>query len=103
VDVILEGCDWISQFGELPEKRARVYRCIADLVQLQEMAELDHTQPFNANLALMYGAETLQQAQQLLSRESGYFGLNNLGANMEGSEMHKQLLLAYHKVNAKKR
>jgi len=102
VDVILEGCDWISQFGELPEKRARVYRCIADLVQLQEMADLDHTAPFNANLALMYGEETLQQAQQLLSRESRYFGLNNLGQNMEGSEMHKQLLLAYHKVNAKK-
>jgi ribosomal protein S12 methylthiotransferase accessory factor len=75
VDVILEGCDWISQFGELPEKRARVYRCIADLVQLQEMAELDHTQPFNANLALMYGVETLQQAQQLLSRQSRYFCL----------------------------
>ena len=66
------------------------------------MAELEHTQPFNANLSLMYGAETLQQAQQLLNRESRYFGLNNLGANMEGSEMHKQLLLAYHKVNAKK-
>ena len=101
-DVILEGCDWIKQFGELPEKRARVYRCIADLVQLQEMAELDHTKPYNANLALMYGAETLQQAQQLINSESRYFGLNNLGANMEGSEMHKQLLLAYHKVNAKK-
>ena len=102
VDVILEGCDWINQFGELPEKRARVYRCITDCVQLKEMAELDHTKPYNKNLALMYGQETLEQAQQLLSQKSRYFGLNNLGANMEGSEMHKQLLLAYHKVNAKK-
>lgn len=102
VDVILEGCDWINQFGELPEKRARVYRCIADCVQLKEMAELDHTKPYNKNLALMYGQETLEQAQQLLNQKSRYFGLNNLGANMEGSEMHKQLLLAYHKVNAKK-
>ena len=51
----------------------------------------------------MYGQETLAQAQELLSHESRYFGLNNLGANMEGSEMHKQLLLAYQKVNAKKR
>ena len=66
------------------------------------MTELEHTKPYNANLALMYGVETLKQAQQLLSRESRYFGLNNLGQNMEGSEMHKQLLLAYHKVNAKK-
>ena len=103
IDVILEGCDWINQFGELLEKRARVYRCIADCVQLKEMAGLDHTTPFNRNLALMYGQETLVQAQQLLSHESRYFGLNNLGANMEGSEMHKQLLLAYQKVNAKKR
>ena len=102
VDVILEGCDWINQFGELPEKRARVYRCITDCVQLKEMAELDHTKPYNKNLALMYGQETLEQAQQLLNQKSRYFGLNNLGANMEGSEMHKQLLLAYHKVNAKK-
>ena len=102
VDVILEGCDWINQFGELPEKRARVYRCITDCVQLKEMAELDHTKPYNKNLALMYGQETLEQAQQLLSQKSRYFGLKNLGANMEGSEMHKQLLLAYHKVNAKK-
>jgi ribosomal protein S12 methylthiotransferase accessory factor len=101
-DVILEGCDWIHQFGELPEKRARVYRCISDLVQLQEMTEQNHTQPFNANLALMYSQETLAQAQKLLSRKSRYFGLNNLGANMEGSEMHKQLLAAYAKVNAKK-
>lgn len=101
-DVILEGCDWIHQFGELPEKRARVYRCISDLVQLQEMTEQNHTQPFNSNLALMYSQETLAQAQKLLSRESRYFGLNNLGANMEGSEMHKQLLAAYAKVNAKK-
>lgn len=102
-DVILEGCDWIHQFGELPEKRARVYRCVSDLVQLQEMTEQNHTQPFNANLALMYSQETLDQAQKLLSRESRYFGLNNLGANMEGSEMHKQLLAAYAKVNAKKK
>ena len=101
-DVILEGCDWIHQFGELPEKRARVYRCISDLVQLQEMTEQNHTKTFNANLALMYSQETLDQAQKLLSRESRYFGLNNLGPNMEGSEMHKQLLAAYAKVNGKK-
>jgi ribosomal protein S12 methylthiotransferase accessory factor len=71
-------------------------------VQLQEMTEQNHTKAFNANLALMYSQETLDQAQKLLSRESRYFGLNNLGANMEGSEMHKQLLAAYAKVNAKK-
>jgi ribosomal protein S12 methylthiotransferase accessory factor len=46
----------------------------------------------------MYGAETLQQAHKLLSREQQYFGLGLLGANMEGSVMHQQLLAAYRKV-----
>ena len=99
-DVILEGCDWIQQFGELKESRARVYRCIADIVQLREMINQEDTKHFEQNLGLMYGAETLSQAQKLLSQESRYFGLNNLGQNMEGSEMHKQLLAAYRKVGA---
>lgn len=95
---ILDGCDWINQFGELPEKRARVYRCISHLVQLQELAESDDTSAYEANLTLLYGAETLQQAQQLLSGNEQYFGLITLGENMEGSVMHQQLLAAYEKV-----
>jgi hypothetical protein len=46
----------------------------------------------------MYGKETLVQAQQLVNREVQYFGLVNLGANMEGRKMHQQLLAAYGKV-----
>jgi ribosomal protein S12 methylthiotransferase accessory factor len=46
----------------------------------------------------MYGAATLQLAQSLLSKETQYFGLENLGANMESSKMHQQLLAAYAKV-----
>ena len=97
-DEILNGCAWISQFGELPEKRARVYRCIANIVQIKDMAESDDTTAFEANLALLYGTETLQQAHKLLNCEEQYFGLGTLGANMEGSVMHQQLLAAYQKV-----
>ena len=53
---------------------------------------------FEANLQLMYGLETLQQAQQLVSGQHQYLSLDNLGANMEGSQMHQQLLAAYGKV-----
>jgi len=95
-EAILEGCDWIAQLGELNEQRARVYRCIAHLVRLQELA--DSTAGYEANLQLLYGADTLQIAQQLLKRETQFFGLGTLGANMEGSDMHKRLLAAYRKV-----
>jgi ribosomal protein S12 methylthiotransferase accessory factor len=91
-DTILDGCAWISQFGQLNEKRARVYRCI------EAMAQLDDTKPFEVNLQSLYGAETLQQAHKLLNREERFFGLGALGPNMEGSVMHTNLLAAYRKV-----
>ncbi len=91
-DTILEGCAWISQFGQLDEKRQRVYRCVSDLVQLEDPA------PFEASLQLLYGTETLRQAQALVNREEQFFGLGTLGPNMEGSQLHQRLLEAYRKV-----
>jgi ribosomal protein S12 methylthiotransferase accessory factor len=98
IDHILDGCAWIAQFNELPPARASVYRCIANLVQITEDLENGDVNLFSANLQLMYGATTLQLAQSLLSKETQYFGLENLGANMESSKMHQQLLAAYAKV-----
>ncbi len=97
-DEVLDGCDWIRQFGELPENRARVYRCVAHLVQLQMETQAESSVPYEHHLQLMYGAETLQQAQQLLNKETQFFGLGTLGGNMEGSDMHQRLLAAYRKV-----
>ena len=97
-DDILDGCAWIAQFNELSPARARVYRCIANLVQIKEELENGDTSFFESNLQLMYGAETLQQAQRLINQKEQYFGLGNLGVNMEGSLMHQQLLAAYGKV-----
>ena len=96
VDDILDGCAWIAQFNELPAARAKLYRCISNIVQLNE--EMGGSAPYETSLSLMYGAETLAQAQQLVSGKQQYLGLNNLGANIEGSQMHQQLLAAYGKV-----
>ena len=97
-DDILDGCAWIAQFNELPPARAAMYRCIANLVQITEDLENGKVEHFTANLALMYGQETLSTAQALLSQERQYCGLENLGNNMESSNMHQQLLAAYAKV-----
>ncbi len=91
-DTILEGCAWISQFGQLDAKRQRIYRCVADLVQLHDVSS------FKANLQLLYGNETLERAQALVNQEEIFFGLGKLGPNMEGSQMHQRLLEAYRKV-----
>lgn len=97
LDEALEGCAWIIQFGQLSAQRLRMYRCIASLIQL------DDVEPFSRHVTLLFGAETVAQAQSLLHRKQQYLGLNNLGENMHGSRVHEQLLIAYDKVWATSR
>ena len=91
-DAILEGCAWIAQYGQRSEARLKVYRCIADLVQLADPS------PFEPALALLYGRETLQHAFSLFNQDKRFFGLSALGNNFEGSAIHQRLLEAYRKV-----
>ncbi len=91
-DAALDGCMWISQFGQLGEARALVYRCVENLLQLEDGGK------YHASLLLLYGADALRQARALVNREEQFFGLHTLGANMEGSDMHRRLLAAYEKV-----
>jgi ribosomal protein S12 methylthiotransferase accessory factor len=93
---ILDGCAWIAQFNELSPERAKLFRCISNIVQLND--EMDGSTPFEANLQLMYSTETFLLAQQLVSSQQQYLGLENLGPNMESCKMHQQLLAAYGKV-----
>ncbi len=91
-ETILDGCAWIRQYGQLKEERLRVYRCIENLVKFND------PQPFERNLELLYGKATLRQALALINQEERFFGLDTLGANMEGSDTHQRLLGAYRKV-----
>ena len=91
-EAILEGCTWIAQYGQRSETRLKVYRCIADLIQLED------PNPFETSLALMYGRDTLTQAFALFNQEARFFGLTQLGRNFEGSVIHQRLLEAYRKV-----
>ena len=74
--------------------RRLVYRCIENLMNLDDIAS------FRRPLDLMFGAETVLQAQRLLDRSERYFGLEPLGSDMQGSAMHRTLLEAYDKLFA---
>ncbi|HNZ57629.1 MAG TPA: YcaO-like family protein, partial [Methylophilaceae bacterium] len=100
IEETLDGCAWLAQFNEITPYRASVYRCVANILQLD--TELNGSVHFEANLQLMYGQDVFQQAQQLISQQAQYFGLNNLGDNMEGSHMHQKLLTAYEKLRQHK-
>ncbi len=89
-----EGCDWIHHFQEMKPARRLVYRCIESLMNL------DDTNNYRRSLDLLYGKETVRQAEALLNRSEKFFGLDTLGPNMEGSPMHQTLLAAYDKLFA---
>ena len=91
-EAILEGCDWIHHFNDLSADRRLVYRCIENILKL------DDREDFNRALTLLFGAETFRQAQALLDRSERFFGLVTLGPDMQGSAMHQTLLAAYDKL-----
>ena len=93
-EAILEGCSWIHHFNDLSAERRLVYRCIENLMQLEPSGN------FERPLALLFGQENLRQAQALLNRSERFFGLAELGADMQGSPMHQTLLAAYDKLFA---
>ena len=89
-----EGCDWIHHFRQLEHGRWLVYRCVEALMNLDKPGAYDHS------LTLLYGAPTLRQARALLEGRERFFGLDTLGVDMAGSEIHQQLLAAYDKLFA---
>lgn len=93
-DAILEGCDWIHHFKDLAPARRLVYRCIESIMNVDEVDN------YRRSMVLLYGAETVRQAEALLDRSERFFGLETLGADMEGSAMHQTLLAAYDKLFA---
>jgi ribosomal protein S12 methylthiotransferase accessory factor len=72
--------------------RRLVYRCLENLIKLDEIEN------YRRSLNLMFGEATVRQAEALLNRTERYFGLLDLGVDMEGSAMHQTLLLAYDKL-----
>lgn len=55
---------------------------------------------YRCSLALLYGADTVRQAEALLNRSECFFDLETRGADMQGSGMHQTLLAAYDKLFA---
>ncbi|MET3133264.1 ribosomal protein S12 methylthiotransferase accessory factor [Oxalobacteraceae bacterium GrIS 1.11] len=93
-DAIREGCDWIHHFKDLAPARRLVYRCIDSILNVGDVEQ------YRRSLLMLYGTESVRQAEALLDRSERFFGLETLGADMQGSAMHQTLLAAYDKLFA---
>lgn len=89
----LEACQWIQHFDQLPEERARTYRCIETLLQMQQADD------YLENLNLIYGQDTLHNAQDLISGKMRFWQLQSPTLSLNGCELHQSLLNAYQKVH----
>lgn len=88
----LEGCDWINHYKQMNPARRLVYRCIETILNLEDF------KPYEQALTLMFGKETMIVAQELIAKKVKFFGLETLGEDMQGSQMHQTLLAAYDKL-----
>ncbi len=95
-EAIREGCDWIRHFEQLDAGRRRVYACIETLLNLGNAAS------YRQALQQLYGSAALQQAENLLSREERFFGVQAPGLALSGCDMHQRLLAAYDKLHARR-
>lgn len=93
LDASLEGCDWVRQFAQLDVKRRLVYRCIETLLNLENSTD------YKQALISLYGAETLAQAEALITGELRFFGIDAPGVALVGCNMHQRLLAAYGKMH----
>jgi ribosomal protein S12 methylthiotransferase accessory factor len=91
-EAILEGCDWIHHFKDMNPTRRLVYRCVASMLNVDDVAN------YQRSLVMLYGTEAVRQATALLDRSERFFGLDTLGPDMQGSAMHATLLAAYDKL-----
>jgi ribosomal protein S12 methylthiotransferase accessory factor len=94
----LEGCDWISNFGQINPQRRSVYACIECLIKLTDMGD---TGPYLDALRQLYGAGAVEQAHALIMQADRFMGISAPGLALEGCEMHHKLLAAYDKVHAR--
>lgn len=78
----------------LEPSRCIVYRCIESMLNVEDVENSQRA------LVLLYGVEAVRQAEALLDRSERFFGLDTLGADMQGSAMHQTLLAAYDKLFA---
>lgn len=91
-EAVLEGCDWIHHYKQMNPARRLVYRCIENYLQLES------PDAYERSLSLLYGAAVLRQAKALINKDERFFGLEDLGENMEASAMHQSFLAAYDKL-----
>ncbi len=104
IEAIVEGCQWVRQFEQLDQQRQRVYRCVEALAGLGGLAESGESEesggadPYRAPLQQLYGADTLATAEALLNGQLRFFGIPAPGLELQGCQLHQQLLAAYRKV-----
>jgi ribosomal protein S12 methylthiotransferase accessory factor len=92
-DAVREGCQWIRHFEQVNDGRRRVYRC------LEALLDMDDQDDYAPNIGLLYGAETLRQAQGLLDGSLRFWGIEAPTLALHGCVTHQTLLDAYRKVH----
>ncbi len=98
----LEWAQWCLQLGELSTARARLYRALTALLEIQINPHKQRSQ-YRQGLETLYGASVVSRVESLLDGQSRFDGLFDAGLYLQGFERHQTLLAAYEKLQQAKR
>ncbi len=89
---ILQGCDWIKYSTQAEQPDNKIYRCIEDLINLEQ------AEAYQKPLRSLYGEQTLEKAKQWLNGEGLWEDLSSPSLSLNHCNMHQKLLASYNKL-----
>ncbi len=92
-----QWCHWCLSFGFLSEQRERLYRAVQHLISFELSGE--NVAEYLSSLNQFFGREVLDSAQQIVSGELTFHGLNFADSWTEISPSHGKLLNIYKKIH----
>lgn len=94
-EALQEGLDWIAHFAQINPERRRIYRCMDDLLRLDELGRVDASREA---LECLHGADCVADAEAMLEGSQRFFAATAPGLALNGCGAHQRLLAAYEKA-----
>jgi ribosomal protein S12 methylthiotransferase accessory factor len=96
-DESMTGCEWVRHFEQIKPERRRVYACVENLLNLEDIGA---TVQYVEALKLMHSAPVVEHALALIGQKNRFMGAPAPGLSLQGCNMHQKLLIAYDKVHS---
>ncbi len=97
LELALDFNDWLMQFGQLKGERAKLHRCLNQLLQFTLSSE-NQLSSFDSILKDVYGLPLFERCKAMLKGRRIFEEFPVYGLGLEGFKMHQTVLQAYRRL-----